>query len=85
MYCSLPNPKIGTLSQPLGLYSYSEKSDEVGQIGAGMTYIHIQLPRNITAIYHQNEIIEAHLNRIMNTDFLGFFERDDWHFYRNFW
>jgi hypothetical protein len=33
-----------------------------------MTYIHFQLPLNITPIYHQNEIIEANLNRIMHTD-----------------
>jgi hypothetical protein len=54
---------------------YSEKIkqliifDEIGQLFAGMTFIQLQLPLNVTAIYHGNEIIEANLNRTMNTEF----------------
>ena len=50
------NLASATIAQPLEK-SYSEKVDhfvifdEVGQLAAGMTYIHVQLPRNITAIY----------------------------------
>ena len=43
--------------------------DEIGQLAAGMNYIHVQLPLNLTAIYHQYEIIESNLKRIMSTYF----------------
>ena len=56
------NLASATIAQPLEK-SYSEKVDhfvifdEVGQLAAVMTYIHVQLPLNITAIYHWSEIM----------------------------
>jgi hypothetical protein len=34
-----------------------------------MTYIHVQLPLNIRAIYHQSEIKEVNLRKIIQTNF----------------
>jgi hypothetical protein len=74
MYCSLRHPTSAILSKPL-LNSYSEKIkpfiifDEIPQLAAGMTYIHVQLSLNITAIYYENEIIKANLKRITYTEF----------------
>jgi hypothetical protein len=50
-----------TIAEPLKK-SYSEKVehfvifDKIGQLAAGMAYIHVQLPLNLRAIYHQSEI-----------------------------
>jgi hypothetical protein len=53
----------------LNLYSQKVKHfiifDEIGQLVAGITNIHIQLLLNITVVYHLNEIIGAYLNRIL--------------------
>jgi hypothetical protein len=67
------NPTSATIAQPLKK-SYYEKVkhfvifDEIGHLAAGMTHIHVQLPLNITAIYHRSEIMEANLRKIVHTN-----------------
>jgi hypothetical protein len=72
MYCSFPNLTSAALCQSL-LNSYSKKIkyfilfDEIGKLTAGL-----QLPLNLPAIYHQNEIMETNLQRIMNNEFKSY-------------
>ncbi len=66
------NPASATIAQPLKK-TYSEKVehfvifDEVDQLEVGMTYIHVQLPLNTTAIYHQSEIMEVNSRKFIHT------------------
>jgi hypothetical protein len=68
------NLTSATIAQSLKK-SYSEKVEhfiffgKIGQLAAGMTYIHVQLPLNITAIYHQSETMEVNLRKIIQTNF----------------
>jgi hypothetical protein len=73
MYLSLISLTNASIRQPL---THVQKKinhfiifDEFGQLAAGMTYMHVQLPLNLMAIYHQNDIIESNLNRILTKEF----------------
>jgi hypothetical protein len=36
--------------------------DKIGQLAPGMTYIRVQLPLNITTMYHQSKILKFKLH-----------------------
>ena len=40
--------------------------DEVGQLASSMTYIHVQIPVNITSIYIQADVMRNHFKNLMN-------------------
>jgi hypothetical protein len=64
------NPASATIAQPLKKCCTEKVEhfvifDKSGPSAAGMTYIPVQLPLNITAIYNHSEIMEVNLGKII--------------------